>query len=168
MKFSKWLMMLTGVVIAGSGCGAPKWEAMYRDGKAEGLFSCPPQSLAYYQCTVLPVPGETAWSRNQSKLRILSSKAWKCGAINGHQVVEVWNQVEEDNGYYNSIKILLLETQPGTYRPVYHLLDREDALCRLNPVITGGTIMLHGNATNKTSKHMKTDEFEVSTICGVK
>lgn len=166
MKFSKWLMILGCAVIAG-GCGTPKWEAMYRDGKDEGLFSCPAQPLAYYQRTVLPVPGETEWSRNRSKLRILTSKAWKCGTINGHQVVEVWNRVEEENGYYNSIK-LLLETQPGHYRPIYHLLDREDALCRLNPVIAGGTITLNGGSRTGVSKHMKPDEFEVSTVCGVK
>jgi hypothetical protein len=157
------------VAAAAGGCShTPKWEAMYRDGKEEGLFTFPARPLAYYQANILPVPGETQWSLRNGRLRVLTSKAWDCGTVNGRRVVEVWSRIAEDNGYYNSAKLILLETNKGQFRPVYHLLDRENEPCRLNAVVSGGTVTIRGCGRPNASAHMKADAFDISTVYGVK
>ena len=96
----------------------------------------------------------------------MQSKKWLCGEIEGHAVYEVWNKLE-GKGYYNSSKLILIETTPGLFRPLYQLLDRERRMVRLNLKIEGARIAIAAQPRHGSSAHMQELVLDIDPKRGV-
>ncbi len=146
------------------GCQSHKsqeWCSIYEDGKEEGIFTYDEHPLEYYQTHLLKISAETRWSNEHDGAHIIKSKIWNRGKYSGRVIYEVWNNIASD-GYYNSTKLILIETNDGMYRPLYHLQDLETYCYPLNPIISNNGITINACPRHGPSSHVGFIRFSIN------
>lgn len=131
------------------------------------IFSYSEKPLSHYKTSIVVADNDVKWTVEHDKAQIADSKHWKIGNINGHDIIEVWIGLNSDSGYYNSIKLILIETSPGQYRPLYQLQDRERELTRFNASINGDVISIPPHSRHGTSMHIHEIDLGVDASSGI-